>query len=127
MDLDTWDPNELEEGKNHALQGAEILERVYQNTPGNSFLPMAIEIAHYHHARWDGSGYPSGIAGKEIPLSARITMIVDVYDTLRGEPDNRDSGALEDCFKFIEQGSASWFDPEIVRVFLKVKKRLRHS
>lgn len=127
MVLDTWDPQELKEGKNHALQGAEILERVYQNTPGNTFLPMAIEIARYHHARWDGKGYPFELAGKEIPLSARITMIADVYDTLMGEPENRESDALENCFMFIEQGSGTWFDPEIVDVFLKVKKRLRHS
>ncbi len=110
--------------RHHAEQGAEILERVYQNTPENSFLPMAIEIARYHHACWDGSGYPGGISGKDIPLSARIAIVADNYDMLTGE---EGICSLQECIQAIQDGSGTYFDPDIVSVFLKIKNRLRHS
>ncbi len=124
MERGEWDLKEVQTSKNHAEQGAEILEQVYQYTPENSFLPMAIEIARYHHARWDGKGYPVGLAGKDIPLSARITTIADMYDTLVGELEEKNAENLERCLKLVEEGSGTLFDPKIVRVFLKIKKRL---
>ncbi len=116
---------EISEEQNHALKGAQILERIYQNTPENSFLPMAIEIARYHHARWDGSGYPKGTMGKDIPLSARITMVADFYDTMIG--DQGEGCDTEETLKIIEKESTVFFDPEIVKVFLKIRNQLRHS
>lgn len=127
MDCQDYQPKDLQSSKNHAQQGAEILERVYQNTPGNSFLPMAIDIARCHHARWDGTGYPLGMTGKDIPLSARITMVVDYYDTLKGEKAGGLGKSQEDRLKIIEQKSGVFFDPEIVKVFLKIKRQLRHG
>lgn len=118
---------EMQIVKRHVKQGAEILERVYKNTPGNSFLPMAIEIARYHHARWDGTGYPEDICGKDIPLSARITIIADIFDTLTGERCYKSAYSKEESIKIIEEGSGTFFDPEIVDVFMKVEKQLRHS
>lgn len=113
--------------RHHAEQGAEILERVYQNTPGNSFLPMAIEIARYHHACWDGSGYPGGISGKDIPLSARIAIVADNYDTLIGEEGQEETYSPQESLRIIKAGSGVYFDPDIVGVFLKIKNQLRHS
>ncbi len=113
--------------RHHAGQGAEILERVYQNTPENSFLPMAIEIARYHHACWDGSGYPGGISGKEIPLSARIAIVADNYDILTGEGGQEGTYSPEESIQIIRERSGTYFDPDIVDVFVKIKKRLRHS
>lgn len=113
--------------RHHAEQGAEILERVYQNTPGNSFLPMAIEIARYHHACWDGSGYPGGISGKDIPLSARIAIVADNYDTLIGEEGQEETYSPQESLRIIKEGSGVYFDPDIVGVFLKIKNQLRHS
>jgi len=118
---------EMQIVKRHVNQGAAILERVYENTPGNSFLPMAIEIARYHHARWDGSGYPKDICGKDIPLSARITIIADIFDTLTGERCYKSAYSKEESLKIIGEGSGTFFDPEIVDVFMKVEKQLRHS
>ncbi len=117
----------LDNSGNHALQGAQILERVFQNTPKNSFLPMAIEIARFHHARWDGSGYPQGVSGKEIPLSARITMVADLYDTLIGDGKGENDCDEETSLRIIEEKSNIFFDPQIVKVFLKIKRQLRHS
>ena len=113
--------------RHHAEQGAEILERVYQNTPENSFLPMAIEIARYHHACWDGSGYPGGISGKDIPLSARITIVADNYDTLTGAEGQGETYSPLESLRIIKEGSGIYFDPDIVDVFLKIKNLLRHS
>ncbi len=113
--------------RHHAGQGAEILERVYQNTPENSFLPMAIEIARYHHACWDGSGYPGGISGKEIPLSARIAIVADNYDILTGEGGQEGTYSPEESIQIIRERSGTYFDPDIVDVFVKIKKQLRHS
>ncbi|MCI9525887.1 MAG: response regulator [Lachnospiraceae bacterium] len=113
--------------RHHAEQGAEILERVYQNTPENSFLPMAIEIARYHHACWDGSGYPGGISGKDIPLSARIAIVADNYDILVGEEGREGTCSPQECIQMIKDGSGVFFDPDIVSVFVKIKNRLRHS
>ena len=86
---------------------------------------MAIEIAHYHHARWDGSGYPKDAKGKDIPLSARITTILDIYDTLRGERSYKRDYTQEESLKIMEEGRGIIFDPEILDVFFKVQKQLR--
>ncbi len=117
----------LQDPKNHAQQGAQILERIYESTPENSFLPMAIEIARYHHAHWDGSGYPQGIAGKNIPLAARIAMVADVYDTLIGSPEGGQRRDPKASLAVIQEKSGSFFDPDIVKVFQKIKRQLRHS
>ena len=121
----TLKPEEMEIVKCHVEQGAEILERVYASTPENSFLPMAIDIARYHHARWDGSGYPQDAAGKDIPLSARITTVLDIYDTLRGVRSYNDDYTQEESLKIMEEGRGILFDPEILDVFFKVQKQFR--
>ena len=121
----TLKPEEIEIVKCHVEQGAEILERVYASTPENSFLPMAIDIARYHHARWDGSGYPQDAAGKDIPLSARITTVLDIYDTLRGVRSYKDDYTQEESLKIMEEGRGILFDPEILDVFFKVQKQFR--
>ncbi len=124
---DTGEMVSGEQIRHHAEQGAEILERVYQNTPGNSFLPMAIEIARYHHACWDGSGYPGGVSGKGIPLSARIATVADNFDLLTGEGGQEETYSSQESFRLIKEGSGIYFDPDIVNVFLKIRKQLRHS
>lgn len=126
--LGTEEWNEREHGivKQHVECGAEILERVYGSTPENSFLPMAIEIARYHHARWDGKGYPS-VKGKDIPLSARITTILDMYDTLLGKRGYKEAYSSEESLKIIEKGSGVLFDPEIANVFFKVHRQFHHD
>ena len=121
----TLKPEEMEIVKCHVEQGAEILERVYASTPENSFLPIAIDIARYHHARWDGSGYPQDAAGKDIPLSARITTVLDIYDTLRGVRSYKDDYTQEESLKIMEEGRGILFDPEILDVFFKVQKQFR--
>lgn len=115
------------EVRHHAKLGAEILETVYQNTPENSFLPMAIEIARYHHAYWNGHGYPGEISGKEIPLSARIAIVADDYDMLTGGEGRGKAYSPEESLLMIQEKSGMYYDPDIVNVLLKIKNQLRHS
>lgn len=126
LGTEEWNPEEMEIVKCHVERGAEILERVYASTPENSFLPMAIEIARYHHARWDGKGYPS-VQGKDIPLSARITTILDIYDTMLGKRGYKEPYSREESLQIIEKGSGVLFDPEIANVFFKVQRQFHYD
>ena len=121
--FETENPEVLER---HVEQGTAILEKVNASTTENSFLPMAIEIARYRYANWDGSGYPKGLKGKNIPLSARITAIIDIYDDLLEGKHGQDSDKKAESLRIIEEGSGTFFDPEIVEVFLKVQKQLHY-
>ncbi len=113
---------ELLAAGSHARQCVAFLERMHAYAPNNPFLPMAIEIAGYRHARWDGGGCPQGLGGKEIPLSARITAAADFFCTLaRTCPDS----SRKDVLHQMEQCSGAILDPEIVNIFLKIEKQLK--
>jgi putative nucleotidyltransferase with HDIG domain len=88
-----------------------------------SFLQPAIDIPYCHHEKWDGSGYPRGLKGKEIPLSARIFSLVDVWDALCSDRPYRKAVAESDVLKYIYEISGSHFDPGIVPVFLELVKQ----
>ncbi len=117
------DEKNLEELDVHARQGAHMLKQIYDLTFQNEFLAMAIEIARYHHTRWDGKGKPRGIQGKEIPLSARITAVVDMYDII--QEDYKDHITEEEGLALLESRAGVYYDPEIVRVFMKVRRQMR--
>lgn len=82
------------------------------------FLRPAIDIPYSHHERWDGTGYPQGSKGEEIPLAARMFAIVDVYDALTSERPYRPAWTREETLEYIQQGAGSHFDPELVEVFM---------
>lgn len=82
------------------------------------YLDKALEIPHYHHEKWDGSGYPNGLKGEEIPLSARIFSIVDVYDALSSKRPYRNAQSKESIKQYLLDQSGKQFDPKIVEVFL---------
>jgi putative nucleotidyltransferase with HDIG domain len=84
---------------------------------GVSFLKRAVDIPHYHHERWDGSGYPLGLKHTEIPLAARIFSVVDVYDAMTSHRPYRDALGQEFVVEHIRSKADVWFDPEVVRHF----------
>ncbi len=115
---------EWAEIENHPKIGANILEEIYENCAHNDFMKMAIEIARYHHENWDGSGYPFGLKGEEIPLSARIVKIIDCFDVLNRERSYRKAYSLEDSLKIMERDTGKQFDPSIMEVFNKIRRQL---
>jgi HD-GYP domain-containing protein (c-di-GMP phosphodiesterase class II) len=84
------------------------------------YLEKAIDIPYYHHEKWDGSGYPHGLRGEKIPLSARIFAIVDVWDALRSDRPYRKAWSDEEALKEIKRGNGTHFDPVVVQAFMEV-------
>lgn len=111
--------------KTHSELGAQTLMDIYEGMERNEFINLAIEIAYYHHENWDGTGYPKKLSGIEIPLAARIVRVVDVFDSMLGERAYRKSLPLEDVLRFIEHDAGTCFDPEIVKIFLKIYRNFR--
>jgi putative nucleotidyltransferase with HDIG domain len=85
-----------------------------------SFLEQALIIPYYHHEKWDGTGYPEGLKGEEIPLSARIFAVVDVWDALLSDRPYRKAWSVEEALAHIKKQSGKHFDPEVVKVFLSL-------
>ena len=115
---------EFEVMKNHAVIGARIIASAEQwlGTP-SSFLRFAREIAHHHHENWDGSGYPDGLAGEAIPLSARLMAVADVYDALTCRRVYKQAFSHEDAHRFIREGAGQKFDPLLVQAFERLAPR----
>lgn len=107
-------PDEFDIMKTHAEIGAEALEGAARYSPTSSFLKIAVEIARFHHERFDGSGYPTGLSGLNIPLSARIVAVADVFDALTTERIYKKAMPVEDSRQMIETESGRHFDPVIV-------------
>ncbi len=103
--------------KRHTLIGAETLLAVHSQHIRNIFINMGISIARSHHEKWDGSGYPEGLKGEDIPLSARIMAIVDVYDALRSQRPYKEAFSHEKSMQIIRSGTGTHFDPDIVDAF----------
>ena len=118
-------PEEFEVMKTHSALGAEKLEAVQRKFPGNALLDMGIAIARFHHEKWDGQGYPQGLAGEAIPLSARIMAVVDVYETLRAKRCYKAAFSHEESADIIASSSGTHFDPEIVKTFIELQEDFR--
>jgi len=108
----------------HTTLGAKTLADIYEGTERNAFINMAIDIARYHHENWDGSGYPEGLKGKDIPLAARIVKVIDVYDAMMNERAYKHKIPKSETLGWMEQGSGRYFDPDIMQVFLKIHRNL---
>jgi len=114
---------EFETMKNHAILGAQTLEEVRSKYPKNAIINMGIAIARSHHEKWDGSGYPDGLAGEDIPLSARIMAVADVYDALRSKRCYKLRLSHERSCAIILENSSTHFDPSVVEAFGELEGR----
>jgi len=110
---------EYELMKTHAVQGGKIIRECLDGVESEVYVKMAENVALYHHERWDGKGYPMGLAGTDIPLSARIMSVADVYDAVRSERVYKPPFDLYECRRIIEEGSGTQFDPTVVRAFMR--------
>lgn len=110
---------EFEIIKKHPVAGAETLREILTLYPENKIIRMGIEIANYHHEKWDGTGYPEGLKGKDIPLSARIMAIADVYDALRSERPYKRAMTHEEVVRILKGDMGKHFDPDLGGIFLE--------
>ncbi|MEX0818780.1 MAG: HD domain-containing phosphohydrolase, partial [Pirellulaceae bacterium] len=114
------DAQERERVQQHTDVGAECIRQIEHRLGSCNFLAMARDIAQCHHERWDGQGYPRGIAKEQIPLAARIVSVADVYDALASKRVYKEAFSHEKCVSIIEASSGTQFDPGIIDVFLQV-------
>ena len=113
-------PEEFNEIKTHAAFGGAVIDKIKESTSEQAFLEYAKIFALTHHEKWDGSGYPRGLRGEEIPLLGRIMAIADVYDALRSDRPYKEAYSHGEAVQIISAGSGTHFDPALVDLFLRV-------
>lgn len=111
--------------KLHPVIGAETLREVDKQHPGNSLIRMGIDIAASHHEKWDGSGYPYGLQGTEIPLVARILALGDVYDALTSKRCYKEAFSHDKSRQIVIESSGNHFDPEVVDAFIQTEEEFK--
>ncbi len=109
----------------HAMIGSDCLAEIERRLGASNFLQMAREIARCHHERWDGTGYPNGLKGDEIPLAARIVAIADNYDALVSRRPYKEPFPHERVVAMIRAGAGTQFDPKLVAIFLEIEQEFR--
>ena len=117
-------PEEFAVMKTHAPEGARIVHEILKDTDDDEFHILAENVAHYHHERWDGSGYPEGLKGEAIPLEARIMAVADVYDALVSKRVYKEKMSFEKADTIIREGMGSQFDPALEPVYLAARPKL---
>lgn len=115
---------EFTEMEKHTTYGYEILEDSIDGVEDRTYINTAMELAHYHHEKWDGAGYPEHIKGSQIPLSARIMAVADVFDALVSKRSYKGPYKPEEAFKIIQDESGTHFDPEVVECFEKIQPQI---
>ena len=115
---------EFETMKTHAEAGSKIVYNILGGVEDVPYVDIASDIAHYHHEKWNGKGYPTGKRGTEIPLCARIMAVADVFDALVSERCYKKPMSYEDAFSLIAHEAGEHFDPEIVELFLELKDEI---
>ncbi|MCR4806099.1 MAG: HD domain-containing protein, partial [Lachnospiraceae bacterium] len=111
--------------KSHTTAGNQIIASAMSLVSDTGYLKEAKNLATYHHERWDGSGYPSGKAGEDIPLSARIMAVADVFDALVSKRSYKEPFSFEKAMSIIEEGAGTQFDPQIAKIFVESAEEVR--
>ena len=117
-------PEEFEQMKKHAPEGARIVRTVLEGVESASFRQVAERMAHYHHERWDGSGYPDGLKGEEIPLEARVMAVADVYDALVSKRVYKEKMSFGQADELISSSFGTQFDPALASAYAAAKNKL---
>lgn len=117
-------PEEYEIMKTHAEKGALIVREILSDIDDEAFTQLAENVAHYHHERWDGSGYPKGLKGDDIPLEARIMAIADVYDALVSKRVYKEKLSFDEADRIIKDNMGTQFDPGLYRYYAAARPLL---
>ena len=118
---------EFEIMKQHTTYGAQVIEQCISTLPGSNFLGEAKNIAKYHHEKWNGKGYPEGLSGEDIPLSARIMAVADVFDALISKRVYKDAFSFDKAMEIIKEDSGTHFDPKVAEAFLAASAQVRET
>ena len=109
----------------HSLYGKRLLESLQDKVPNQTFLDYAKVMAHRHHERWDGTGYPDGLKGEQIPLQARMMSLADVYDALISKRPYKEPMSHEDAMSIIAAGRGTQFDPDLTDLFIGLSDQIK--
>jgi HD-GYP domain-containing protein (c-di-GMP phosphodiesterase class II) len=115
---------EFEQIKIHASEGGKLILQVLEDTSDQEYIKVAYEVATYHHEKWNGKGYPKGLSGEEIPVSARIMAIADVYDALTMERVYKKAFPVETALSIISEDAGKHFDPLLAPLFVNLMKSI---
>ena len=119
-----FNSRDYERMKKHSEEGARIVAEVLKDVDDEEFKNTAINIAHYHHEKWDGTGYPSALKEKQIPFEARIMALADVFDALVSKRCYKEAYSFDEAFKIIEENLGTHFDPVIGKIFIQCRTEL---
>lgn len=117
--------DEYEIMKTHTTSGRYVIDQVIKKVHQSGYLEEAKNMANYHHERWDGKGYPEGLKGEEIPLSARIMTVADVFDALLSRRSYKEPFSFEQAMNIIKEGAGTQFDPKIAELFIGISDDVR--
>lgn len=115
---------EFEEMQKHSAVGAEIVGHILEGVEDEEFVKVAKNVAHYHHEKWNGEGYPEKLSGIDIPPEARIMALADVFDVLVSKRCYKEKMSYDEAFKIIEDSIGTHFDPELGKMFLHCRAKL---
>lgn len=115
---------EFEEMKKHSPEGGRIIRMIMEKIEEKDYIEVAYNVATFHHEKWNGKGYPDGLAGEDIPLEARIMAVADVFDALVSKRCYKDAMPLDKAFAIIEESKGEHFDPQIAQVFLELRPQI---
>ena len=116
---------EFEIMKSHTIAGADVINQTIESLPESGYLEEAKNIAHYHHEKWNGKGYPEGLSGEDIPLSARIMAVADVFDALVSERCYKKAFPFEKAMEIIREDAGTHFDPNVAEAFIQSADKVR--
>jgi len=116
---------EFETMKLHTVYGREVIEKAKKASSDVSYLNEAENLSLYHHEKWNGKGYPRGLSGEDIPLSARIMAVADVFDALVSKRSYKEPFSFEKAMEIIQEGAGSHFDPYIAAAFQHAETKVR--
>lgn len=115
---------EYAEMKRHSAEGEQIVTEILQGVEDEAFVNVARNVALYHHEKWNGGGYPTGKAGTDIPMEARIMALADVFDALVSKRCYKDAFSYDEAFRIMEESLGQHFDPELGKVFMECREEL---
>ncbi len=115
---------EYAEMKRHSAEGKQIVTGILQGVEDETFVNVAKNVALYHHEKWNGGGYPTGKAGTDIPMEARIMALADVFDALVSKRCYKDAFSYDEAFRIMEESLGQHFDPELGKVFMECREEL---